>query len=145
MLLKGLYKVEFETPRRKAVGVLFAENGKLLGVIHLKDVVKGGIRERFAQLRKMGVRTVMITGDNQLTAAAIAAESRGYLAEIEVPGADGATLPFNRRNFWFHSGCFSLLCDAVCHLWRLYGKKWHWPVVHGLCAVHHRWQRRRTG
>jgi K+-transporting ATPase ATPase B chain len=48
---------------------------KLLGVIHLKDIVKGGIRERFAELRRMGIRTVMITGDNALTAAAIAAES----------------------------------------------------------------------
>ena len=47
----------------------------MLGVIHLKDIVKGGIRERFAELRKMGIRTVMITGDNPLTAAAIAAEA----------------------------------------------------------------------
>jgi K+-transporting ATPase ATPase B chain len=52
-----------------------AKDGKLLGVIHLKDIVKGGIRERFGALRKMGIRTVMITGDNPLTAAAIAAES----------------------------------------------------------------------
>ncbi|HEX3486315.1 MAG TPA: potassium-transporting ATPase subunit KdpB [Micropepsaceae bacterium] len=52
-----------------------ARDGKLLGVIYLKDIVKGGIRERFAALRKMGIRTVMITGDNPLTAAAIAAES----------------------------------------------------------------------
>jgi K+-transporting ATPase ATPase B chain len=52
-----------------------AKNDRLLGVIHLKDIVKGGIRERFAALRKMGIRTVMITGDNPLTAAAIAAES----------------------------------------------------------------------
>jgi potassium-transporting ATPase ATP-binding subunit len=52
-----------------------ARDGKLLGVIHLKDIVKGGIRERFAALRKMGIRTVMITGDNPMTAAAIAAES----------------------------------------------------------------------
>jgi len=52
-----------------------ARDGKLLGIIHLKDIVKGGIRERFAALRKMGIRTVMITGDNPLTAAAIAAES----------------------------------------------------------------------
>jgi len=52
-----------------------AKDGTLLGIIHLKDIVKGGIRERFAALRKMGIRTVMITGDNPLTAAAIAAES----------------------------------------------------------------------
>jgi potassium-transporting ATPase ATP-binding subunit len=52
-----------------------AKDGKLLGVIHLKDIVKGGIRERFAELRRMGIRTVMITGDNSMTAAAIAAEA----------------------------------------------------------------------
>ena len=60
-----------------------AEGRVVLGVIHLKDVVKGGIKERFAQLRTMGIRTVMITGDNPLTAAAIAAESGvdDYLAQ----------------------------------------------------------------
>jgi K+-transporting ATPase ATPase B chain len=52
-----------------------AKGDRILGVIHLKDVVKGGIRERFGELRRMGIRTVMITGDNPLTAAAIAAES----------------------------------------------------------------------
>ncbi|MGH7062547.1 MAG: potassium-transporting ATPase subunit KdpB, partial [Stellaceae bacterium] len=52
-----------------------ARGGRLLGVIHLKDIVKGGIRVRFAELRRMGIRTVMITGDNPLTAAAIAAEA----------------------------------------------------------------------
>ena len=52
-----------------------ARDGKLLGVIHLKDIVKGGIRERFAELRRMGIRTIMITGDNPTTAAAIAAEA----------------------------------------------------------------------
>jgi K+-transporting ATPase ATPase B chain len=52
-----------------------AENGRVLGVIHLKDIVKGGIRERFSHLRAMGIKTVMITGDNPLTAAAIAHES----------------------------------------------------------------------
>jgi potassium-transporting ATPase ATP-binding subunit len=52
-----------------------AEGARILGVIHLKDVVKAGIRERFAELRRMGVRTVMVTGDNRLTAAAIAAEA----------------------------------------------------------------------
>ncbi|WP_374651766.1 potassium-transporting ATPase subunit KdpB [Dongia sp.] len=52
-----------------------ADGARILGVIHLKDVVKGGIRERFQELRRMGIRTVMITGDNPLTAAAIAAEA----------------------------------------------------------------------
>src|ERR1700689_4214698 len=52
-----------------------ARDGRLLGVIQLKDIVKGGIRERFAELRRMGIRTVMITGDNPMTAAAIAAEA----------------------------------------------------------------------
>ena len=55
----------------------------MLGIISLKDIVKGGIKERFAQLRKMGIKTVMITGDNRLTAAAIAAEAGvdDFLAE----------------------------------------------------------------
>jgi len=52
-----------------------AKGDRILGVIHLKDIIKGGIKERFAELRRMGIRTVMITGDNPLTAAAIAAES----------------------------------------------------------------------
>jgi K+-transporting ATPase ATPase B chain len=52
-----------------------ARDGRLLGVIQLKDIVKGGIRERFAELRRMGIRTVMVTGDNPMTAAAIAAEA----------------------------------------------------------------------
>jgi potassium-transporting ATPase ATP-binding subunit len=52
-----------------------ARDGRLMGVVHLKDIVKGGIRERFAELRRMGIRTVMITGDNPMTAAAIAAEA----------------------------------------------------------------------
>jgi K+-transporting ATPase ATPase B chain len=55
--------------------LVVAEGTKVLGVVELKDVVKGGIKERFAQLRKMGIRTVMITGDNPMTAAAIAAEA----------------------------------------------------------------------
>ena len=52
-----------------------AKDGRLLGVVHLKDIVKGGIRERFTELRRMGIRTIMITGDNPMTAAAIAAEA----------------------------------------------------------------------
>jgi K+-transporting ATPase ATPase B chain len=55
--------------------LMVADRGSALGVVHLKDVVKGGMRDRFEQLRKMGIRTVMITGDNPLTAAAIAAEA----------------------------------------------------------------------
>ena len=55
--------------------LVVADRGRALGVVHLKDVVKGGMRERFHQLRAMGIRTVMITGDNPLTAAAIAAEA----------------------------------------------------------------------
>jgi len=55
--------------------LVVATQNAVLGVVHLKDIVKGGIKERFAQLRRMGVRSVMITGDNPLTAAAIAAES----------------------------------------------------------------------
>ena len=67
--------------RRHAAGR--GRERRALGVIHLKDVVKGGMRERFAQLRSMGIRTVMITGDNPLTAAAIAAEAGvdDFLAE----------------------------------------------------------------
>jgi len=55
--------------------LVVSRNGEVWGVIHLKDIVKGGINERFIQLRKMGIKTVMITGDNPLTAAAIAAEA----------------------------------------------------------------------
>ncbi len=55
--------------------LVVADRGKVLGVVHLKDIVKGGIRERFAELRAMGIKTTMITGDNPLTAAAIAAEA----------------------------------------------------------------------
>jgi K+-transporting ATPase ATPase B chain len=55
--------------------LVVARNEQPLGVIHLKDIVKGGLKERFGQLRKMGIKTVMITGDNPLTAAAIAAEA----------------------------------------------------------------------
>jgi K+-transporting ATPase ATPase B chain len=63
--------------------LLVAENDRVLGAIWLKDIVKGGIRERFAQLRSMGIKTVMVTGDNPLTAAAIAAEAGvdDFLAE----------------------------------------------------------------
>ncbi len=64
-----------EIGRAGGTPLAVAKDGRLLGVIYLKDIVKGGIRERFNELRRMGIRTVMITGDNPLTAAAIAAEA----------------------------------------------------------------------
>lgn len=64
-----------QVSRSGATPLAVAENKELLGIIVLKDVVKGGIKERFAELRRMGIRTVMITGDNPLTAASIAAEA----------------------------------------------------------------------
>jgi len=69
--------------RRGSTPLVVAENTRVLGVLELKDIVKGGIKERFAQLRRMGIKTVMITGDNRLTAAAIAAEAGvdDFLAE----------------------------------------------------------------
>ncbi|MGF6530178.1 K+-transporting ATPase ATPase B chain [Paraburkholderia sp. GAS33] len=76
-----------EVARRGSTPLVVAEKGehgaRVLGVIELKDIVKGGIKERFAELRKMGIKTVMVTGDNRLTAAAIAAEAGvdDFLAE----------------------------------------------------------------
>lgn len=64
-----------ELAHQGATPLVVAEDKKILGVIHLKDIVKGGIKQRFAELRRMGIKTVMITGDNSLTAAAIAAEA----------------------------------------------------------------------
>ena len=72
-----------EVSRRGSTPLVVADDVKVLGVIELKDVVKGGIKERFAELRRMGIKTVMVTGDNRLTAAAIAAEAGvdDFLAE----------------------------------------------------------------
>ncbi|MDF1757510.1 MAG: potassium-transporting ATPase subunit KdpB [Legionellaceae bacterium] len=61
--------------KKGGTALVVAENKKILGVVHLKDVIKGGIKERFAKLRKMGIKTIMVTGDNPLTAASIAAEA----------------------------------------------------------------------
>lgn len=61
--------------RKGGTALVVVEGANVLGVIHLKDIIKGGIRERFAQLRQMGIKTIMVTGDNPLTAAAIAAEA----------------------------------------------------------------------
>jgi potassium-transporting ATPase ATP-binding subunit len=74
-LPQGLVPAVDAIARNGGTPLVVARDGKALGVIHLKDIVKGGIKERFAQLRKMGIKTVMITGDNPLTAAAIAAEA----------------------------------------------------------------------
>ncbi|MER0216493.1 MAG: K(+)-transporting ATPase subunit B [Nitrosomonas sp.] len=74
-----------QVSRRGSTPLVVADGARVLGVIELKDIVKGGIRERFSELRKMGIKTVMITGDNRLTAAAIAAESGvdDFLAEAK--------------------------------------------------------------
>lgn len=72
-----------EVARKGSTPLVVADGARVLGVVELKDIVKGGIKERFAELRRMGIRTVMITGDNRLTAAAIAAEAGvdDFLAE----------------------------------------------------------------
>jgi potassium-transporting ATPase ATP-binding subunit len=72
-----------EVARRGSTPLVVAAGKRVLGVIELKDIVKGGIKERFAELRRMGIKTIMITGDNRLTAAAIAAEAGvdDFLAE----------------------------------------------------------------
>jgi K+-transporting ATPase ATPase B chain len=78
-----LVAVVDEIARAGGTPLVVADRAELLGVVHLKDVIKDGLVERFAELRRMGIRTVMITGDNPLTAAAIAAEAGvdDYLAE----------------------------------------------------------------
>jgi len=72
-----------EAARRGSTPLVVVDGSRVMGVVELKDIVKGGIRERFAELRRMGIKTVMITGDNTLTAAAIAAEAGvdDFLAE----------------------------------------------------------------
>ncbi|WP_298438682.1 potassium-transporting ATPase subunit KdpB [Ottowia sp.] len=72
-----------DVARRGSTPLVVADGTRVLGVVELKDIVKGGIRERFAELRRMGIKTVMVTGDNRLTAAAIAAEAGvdDFLAE----------------------------------------------------------------
>jgi K+-transporting ATPase ATPase B chain len=71
--------------RSGGTALVVAEEGRVLGVVHLKDIVKGGLKDRFERFRAMGIRTVMITGDNRLTAAAIAREAGldDYLAEAK--------------------------------------------------------------
>ncbi len=82
-LPQDVYAKVDEVARRGSTPLVVAEGNKVLGVIELKDIVKGGLKERFTRMRRMGIKTVMITGDNRLTAAAIAAESGvdDFLAE----------------------------------------------------------------
>ena len=80
-----IQNIVLDVARKGATPLVVAEDEKALGVVHLKDIVKGGIKQRFAELRKMGIKTVMITGDNPQTAAAIAAEAGvdDFLAEAK--------------------------------------------------------------
>ncbi len=73
--IREVQAISEEIAKSGGTPLAVARDGKLLGIIQLKDIVKGGIRERFVELRRMGIRTVMITGDNAMTAAAIAAEA----------------------------------------------------------------------
>ncbi|NIJ60046.1 K+-transporting ATPase ATPase B chain [Pseudochelatococcus lubricantis] len=73
--VRELQAIADEIAKAGGTPLAVVKDGRLLGVIYLKDIVKGGIKERFAELRRMGIRTVMITGDNPMTAAAIAAEA----------------------------------------------------------------------
>lgn len=86
--LGGKYPEQFNTiihsiSQKGGTPLLVSDDNKIVGIIHLKDVIKGGIKDRFNQMRKMGIKTVMVTGDNPLTAAAIAAEAGvdEYIAE----------------------------------------------------------------
>ena len=89
----GIYSQECDSVVRKVAGqggtpLVVAQNHKILGVIYLKDIIKQGVQEKFADLRKMGIKTIMITGDNPMTAAAIAAEAGvdDFLAEATPEG-----------------------------------------------------------
>lgn len=89
----GSFSKECDEEVRKIANVggtplVVAKNGRVLGIVHLKDIVKKGVKEKFADLRKMGIKTIMITGDNPLTAAAIAAEAGvdDFLAEATPEG-----------------------------------------------------------
>ncbi len=73
--VREIQAIAAEVSKAGGTPLAVTRDGRLLGIVHLKDIVKGGIRERFTELRRMGIRTVMITGDNPMTAAAIAAEA----------------------------------------------------------------------
>lgn len=82
------YRIVKEIANKGGTPLVVAKNHKILGVIHLKDIIKQGVKEKFADLRKMGIKTIMITGDNPMTAAAIAAEAGvdDFLAEATPEG-----------------------------------------------------------
>ncbi len=91
--LQGTYSQECDDTVRRIANsggtpLVVAKDGKVMGVIHLKDIIKSGVKEKFADLRKMGIKTIMITGDNPMTAAAIAAEAGvdDFLAEATPEG-----------------------------------------------------------
>ena len=81
-----------------ALRCLLLSDHRILGVVHLKDIVKQGVKENFADLRTMGIKTVMITGDNPMTAAAIAAEAGvdDFIAEA-TPGVEAGSRSANTR------------------------------------------------
>lgn len=100
----GVYSDECDEVVRKisnqgGTPLIVAKNYKILGVIHLKDVIKKGVKEKFADLRKMGIKTIMITGDNPLTAAAISAEAGvdDFLAEATPEGKLELIRDYQRR------------------------------------------------
>lgn len=100
----GVYSDECDKVVRKisnqgGTPLIVAKNHKILGVIHLKDVIKKGVKEKFADLRKMGIKTIMITGDNPLTAAAISAEAGvdDFLAEATPEGKLELIRDYQRR------------------------------------------------
>ena len=84
----ALQSVNGSLQKGRNSAVVVAKNHKILGVIYLKDIIKQGVQEKFADLRKMGIKTIMITGDNPVTAAAIAAEAGvdDFLAEATPEG-----------------------------------------------------------
>lgn len=100
----GIYPVECDTIVKSIASqggtpLVVAKNGEVLGVIHLKDIIKQGVKEKFADLRRMGIRTIMITGDNPITAAAIAAEAGvdDFLAEATPEGKLQMIREFQRK------------------------------------------------
>ena len=83
--------------------LVVAKNHQVLGVVHLKDIIKKGVKEKFSALRKMGIKTIMITGDNPMTAAAIAAEAGvdDFLAEATPEGKLQMIRDYQKKAIWW--------------------------------------------